>query len=269
MRVTAPGLPSPARTRAASSGYLWVTSLLGDCVVGARSDRFELVSARSAVLGWFGRSDRGARPVPVLAPRFATVAVYRDRRLSRDVSVVSYHLVPGVQARGVYRSDRPLLVARHRAEVARLNRVVAGELALGRTVYAVGDSNFDGLRVDGLTSAWDGRAGEPGTFGPHRKIDDVHGPGPAVAVTLLLQCLRPQDGAGQAGGPLIPRCLVVESARTQASRWSSRRERRSRGGRVGANADLHTCVRADSAGVRRAFAPTRRGSSVRSRRLGG
>ncbi len=185
VRVTAPGLPSPARVRAAASGYLWVTSLLGDCVVGARSDRFELVSARSPVLGWFGRSDRGARPLPVLAPRLATVAVYRDRRLRRDVSVVSYHLVPGVQARGVYRSDRPLLVARHRAEVGRLNRVVAAELALGRTVYAVGDSNFDGLRVDGLTSAWDGRGDEPGTFGPHRKIDDVHGPGPAVAVTLL------------------------------------------------------------------------------------
>ena len=185
VQVAAPGLPSPARTGAASSGYVWVTSLLGDCVVGARGDRFELVSARSPVLGWVGWSDRGARPLPVLAPRFATVAVYRDRRRRRDVSVVSYHLVPGVQARGRYRPDRPLLVARHRAEVARLHRVVAAELALGRTVYAVGDSNFDGLRVDGLTSAWTGREDGPGTLGSHRKIDDVHGPGPADAVTLL------------------------------------------------------------------------------------
>jgi hypothetical protein len=184
-RVIAPGLPAPVRTVVGPSGYLWVTSLLGDCVVGARSDRYELLSARSPVLGWFGRSDRGARPLPVLAPRFATVAVYRDRRLGRDMSVVCYHLAPGVQARGAYRSDRPLLVARHRSEVARLNRVVAAELALGRTVYEVGDSNFVGLRVDGLTSAWDGREDEPGTFGPHRKIDDVHGPGAAVAVSLL------------------------------------------------------------------------------------
>ena len=90
---------------------------------GRAATASRLVSARSPVLGWFGRSDRGARPLPVLAPRFATVAVYRDRRLRRALSVVSYHLVPGVQARGIYRSDRPLLVARHRAEVARLNLV--------------------------------------------------------------------------------------------------------------------------------------------------
>jgi len=62
---------------------------------------------------------------------------------------------------------------------------VSEQLALGHVVLAVGDSNFDGARLAGLTSAWEGREGEPGTLGPRRKVDDVHGPGPASSVTLL------------------------------------------------------------------------------------
>ena len=53
-------------------------------------------------------------------------------------------------------------------------------------VYAVGDSNLDGLRLPGLTSAWEGREDEPGTLGSGtRKVDDVHGPGRASAVRRL------------------------------------------------------------------------------------
>lgn len=165
--------------------YLWVSPLVGGCPVGFRADRFELVACHSRILGWMGRSDLGARTVPVLPPRVATVAVLRDRERTEVVSLVNFHLTPGVQAKGEYRADRPLLVARHRSEVRNLDRLVAGELGLGRTVYAVGDSNLDGLRLTGLTSAWEGRESEPGTFGQRRKIDDVHGPGPADDVTLL------------------------------------------------------------------------------------
>ena len=57
----------------------------------------------------------------------------------------------------------------------------------------------------------------------------------------------------------------VESARTHVCWSSSRRERRSPGGRVGANAGLVSRVPS----AFRAFAPTRRVSIVRSRRLGG
>jgi hypothetical protein len=49
----------------------------------------------------------------------------------------------------------------------------------------VGDSNFDGLRLSGLTSAWAGSRDAPGTLGQHRKVDDVLGPGPAASVTML------------------------------------------------------------------------------------
>jgi hypothetical protein len=121
----------------------------------------------------------------VLPARFAAVVTLRDRDADRTIGLVNYHLTPGVQTRGRYRDDRPLLVARHRAEVRRLGGLVAGLVAAGHAVYALGDSNFDGLRLPGLTSAWEGREDSPGTFGEHRKIDDVHGPGPALSVTLL------------------------------------------------------------------------------------
>jgi hypothetical protein len=63
---------------------------------------------------------------------------------------------------------------------------VGEQLGLGRVVYAVGDSNFDGLRLAGLVSAWEGRDDETGTLvASRRKIDDVHGPGPATTVSLL------------------------------------------------------------------------------------
>ncbi|MGI8521918.1 MAG: hypothetical protein ACR2K3_01200 [Nocardioides sp.] len=78
-----------------------------------------------------------------------------------------------------------MLSARHRQEARILSRLVREQLSLGLVVYATGDSNFDGLRIEGLTSAWEGRADDPGTLGLRRKVDDVHGPGPAEAVTLV------------------------------------------------------------------------------------
>jgi hypothetical protein len=165
--------------------YVWVAPLVGGCPVGVRADRFDVLRRSSRALGWVGRSDPGARPLPVLPPRFATVVVLRDNRWDEVVTVVNFHLVPGVQAGGRYRADRPLLVARHRAEVRALERVVREQLAGGGEVYATGDSNFHGLRLTGLTSAWEGREDGPGTHGPRRRIDDVHGPGPSTSVTLL------------------------------------------------------------------------------------
>lgn len=171
--------------RVGSPHYVWVGSVLGECPVGARADRFELLGRHFRLLAWFGWSDRGARAVPVVPLRLATVARFLDRTGDRTVSVINFHLTPGVQARGEYRSDRPRLVAHHQHEVQNLGRLVNEELQLGHTVYAMGDSNFDGLRLPGLTSAWEGREDDPGTLGARRKIDDVFGPGPACSVTLL------------------------------------------------------------------------------------
>jgi hypothetical protein len=112
--------------------------------------------------------------------------VFRDRVAGGTVAIVSYHLVSGATTGEGYRADRPVLVRRHRSEVRRLERLVADLQRAGHVVHAVGDANYDLLRLDGLTSAWQGRAEEPGTIGSGtRKIDDVHGPGPAAEVRLL------------------------------------------------------------------------------------
>lgn len=170
---------------AAVPNYLWNSPPMGGCAVGARADRYELVSCRSRLLSAPGRADRPDRRLGMEPPRVATVAVYRERGTGRRVSLVDYHLAPGVQAHGRYRADRPRLVARHRREVRVLERLVRRRLSAGDVVFAAGDSNFDGLRVAGLTSAWEGRGSEPGTLGRRRKVDDVHGPVAAESVMLV------------------------------------------------------------------------------------
>jgi hypothetical protein len=163
----------------------WLTPPYGGNPVGARRDRFDPLDCRLRPLGWVALVDRGARSVRVLPPRFATVVTLQDRLLHRVVSVVNYHLVPGAQSRGAYRADRPLLTARHATEVRRLRDLVAEQVAVRRVTFAVGDSNFHGLRLPHLTSAWHGHPDGPGTLGPRRRVDDVFGPGPATAVTLV------------------------------------------------------------------------------------
>ena len=172
--------------RQVGSGYRWWAPLLGGCPVGARADRFELTGRRLTVLSGAGRDGRAEHPFRFRRARLATVATYRDRNSDRPVTVVAYHLTPGVQALGEYREDRPRLVARHRLEVRRLQDLVDGLIERGHAVHALGDSNVDGFRLRGLTSAWEGRADEPGTLGPRRKVDDVlSAPGHASAVTRL------------------------------------------------------------------------------------
>lgn len=181
-------VPAPgrlARRTAPAAGYLWFAPLVGGCAVGMRAERFEPVSATVRLLSPVRRGDRADRGFGIEPARVATVCVVRDREDGRTLSLVDFHLTPGVQARGVYREDRPRLVARHRREVRVLERLVAEQQALGHEVYAVGDSNVDGLRLAGLTSAWAGRPDGGGTLGPRRRVDDVHGPGPATSVTLL------------------------------------------------------------------------------------
>lgn len=179
------GLVRGPRVGHGDAGYLWTMPLLGDCVVGARAGRYRQLGAGSVWLSSPGRVDLLARRRRIEPPHLATFASYRDLIAGSTVSLISYHLVPGVQAYGRYRDDRPVLAQRHRDEVRRVQRLIDRFREQGHTVYAVGDSNFDGLRFDGVTSAWEGREREPGTHGAHRKIDDVHGPGLPVAVGLL------------------------------------------------------------------------------------
>ena len=173
------------RAGTAPDGYVWHLPLLGGCVVGARADRYDLLRFGGVVLSGPGRADRQDRFLGLEPPRVATVGVYLDRQEGGTVALVDYHLVSGVQVNGRYRADRPLLVRRHQREVRRLERLVGRLLAEGHVVHAVGDSNYDGFRLSGLTSCWEGREHAPGTLGRRRKVDDVHGPGAAEQVTWV------------------------------------------------------------------------------------
>lgn len=183
-------LSTPARPRwrrggaVAAPHYVWSAAALGGCVVGARADRYELLTSSSRLLSRPGRADRPDRPFRLEPPRLAAVAVYFDRLRARRVCLVSYHLASGVQRSGRYDDSRPILSGRHRGEIAALQSILDEQRAAGHDVYLVGDSNFDGMRLAGVTSVWEGRPEHPGTHGV-RKIDDVHGDGPALDVRLL------------------------------------------------------------------------------------
>lgn len=164
------------------SAYTWVGSLLGDCVIGVRTDRFTVDDARVPQWSRWGRAENPTRPWGLEPPRRGLLL--RVRAGEVPLSVINFHFSPGVQARGAYRPDRPRLVARHREETRRLEAAVAGERAAGRTVIAMGDSNLDGFRIDGLASAWSERPNGSGTLG-RRFVDDIFGPGPAHEVTTL------------------------------------------------------------------------------------
>lgn len=181
-----PSLGTRALGRPARPAYHWISAVAGGNVVGARADRFDPVSRQVVFVSGFGRSDRPDRALGVEPPRVVTVGVFRDRQVDRTVAMMSYHLTPGVEVDAAYHPERPRLQTRHRTDVERLERLIARHQQAGHVVYAVGDSNFDSLRLAGLTSAWEGREGDPGTIGPGtRKLDDVHGPGRATEVTLL------------------------------------------------------------------------------------
>lgn len=169
----------------AGVGYHWFAPWFGECVAGVRTDRYRLDGHRVVLLSGPGRAESPSRPLGLEPPRFAAVATARDRVTGRPVSLISFHLVPGVQRRGGDHPQRPRLVARHRRETEALQRVVAERLALGHQVYAVGDSNVHGFALGGLVSAWEGRPTSSGGTLGNRRIDDVHGPGPVDEVLLL------------------------------------------------------------------------------------
>lgn len=86
--------------------------------------------------------------------------------------VLNYHFTAEVQVGTGYRRDlaHRLRVMRHKRERRRLGRRARWHKRRGRRVYAVGDSNFAGMRLGGFVSCWDGHDG--GTLGP-RAVDIV------------------------------------------------------------------------------------------------
>jgi hypothetical protein len=168
----------------AKGAFAWSHPLVGGCVVGVSRERFAGLSARGHRLSWPGRADRGEAPLGFEPPRVCVVVRCEERLTGVRFALVGFHLVHGVQLSGEYRRDRPRLVARHQGEVARLSQLVQRLEDEGRLVVAMGDSNFTGLSLPGLTSAWTGRHTAPGTLG-RRRVDDVHAPAAPTSVVTI------------------------------------------------------------------------------------
>lgn len=180
-----PGFGLPPLPVGGSGPWAWISTITDGNVIGWRTDRYDLLDPCTFLNVGPAPSERPDRFLRTEPPRFVAAAVLADREQDRTVALLSHHLSAGVQAGSGYRADRPRLAARHRHEVAHVERVAARLRREGHVVVVAGDSNFDGLRLRGLTSAWEGREGEPGTHGS-RKIDDVFGQGPATAVERVV-----------------------------------------------------------------------------------
>ena len=112
------GRPDRSRIqrRRRDSPYHWVSAVAGGNVVApCGSLRADLLAG--VFLSGVGRSDRTDRFLRLEPPRVVTVGVFQDLSSTARSRCISYHLVPGVQADGAYRADRPRLVRRHRSEV--------------------------------------------------------------------------------------------------------------------------------------------------------
>lgn len=163
--------------------WTWFQPLVGGCAVGARRERYAVLSRRSHPLSRPGLSDRHGR-LRLEPGRAATVARHRDLATGATVAVVDYHLVSQVQRHDAYREhDRPRLVARHRSEAAAVERLVAR--AAADTTYAGGDANLHGFALPGLVSLWAARPDAPGTLGPRRRVDDLHSETGPLEVELV------------------------------------------------------------------------------------
>lgn len=119
-----------------------------------------------------------------LGPSEATLGVFHDEVLNERVSLINVHLTAEVQHGAGYRREKTHAkrVARHKAEVRAIKRLVRVRRLRGDRVYVVGDFNFDGLELPPLISCWRSRRGE--TLGS-RAVDYVFGPQSASAVNTL------------------------------------------------------------------------------------
>lgn len=135
--------------------------------------------ARRELVGHLpGRKDR-------LPASIANLTILVDDATDDELAVVNFHLTAEVQYAGRYRRDPAhlLRVRRHKREVRRLTRLARRQRHKGRRVFLCGDTNYDGLRIKGLVSCWEGHAGH--TLGP-RAVDTVFAETPAHSVKTVV-----------------------------------------------------------------------------------
>lgn len=165
------------------SGYDWRRPLRGGGPLGLDRTRYRVKHVRGRMLVGLSHveADEG-NPRRTLGPSWCTEVIAYDHALDEETAFLLYHLTAGIQgANGGYKTKtHPQRVARHKREVAALGRLVVKHWQTGRAVYALGDSNFDGMTLPGVVSAWAGHNDAHGGDLGSRRVSDVFGPGDAV-----------------------------------------------------------------------------------------
>lgn len=177
-------LVKPAR---AADGWTWVRPALGGPTVGAKASRYVPRFVRSRTLAPAGRLERVPGFRALLGASKVTVAGFTDLADGgRLVVLIDGHLTRHVEKGGHYRRGLPRTVARHKREVAQLERVIAYHEARGRRVFVTIDGNYDGLDLEGLVPCWLGhpKAETGGTLGA-RRPDVIYADDHATEVDVI------------------------------------------------------------------------------------
>lgn len=168
----------------AASAYDYARNDLGGGPVFWRRDRYGLVRCRAVTLArrsFVGKLVGRKSTLPVSV---ATLAILCDDETGAETTVINFHLTAEVQSHGKYRRDKAhrTRVRRHKRELRRLGKIGRRQERKGRTVYLLGDTNYDGAPLRCFVSCWEGRDG--GTLGK-RAVDIVFADRPAKAVRTV------------------------------------------------------------------------------------
>ena len=179
------------RTPRTVGDWQWTRPLIGGSPIGVRREHGEtLIACKAVVLVGPGRVENdGGKRRAFLGVGLATRTKWRRRDGSIVIRYV-IHLTAGIDAgKGIYRDDRPLRVARHKAERRSLDKRVRRDLKRGHDVEVYGDTNFHRMAIPGLIAWW--VIDDSGTLG-HRAIDGIWTLTEPEAVDFL-PALSPQE----------------------------------------------------------------------------
>lgn len=146
--------------------------------------RFTLRSARTVKISPLAFVGRLPGRKSTLPPSLASVYVLEDED-GDEYACIGFHFTAEVQKGKGYRRtlSHARRVARHKLERYRVGRIASRQRKKGRRPFPAGDTNFEGMEIDGLKSCWDGRR-SPGTLG-NRTVDVVYGDRRATDVDVI------------------------------------------------------------------------------------
>lgn len=150
--------------------------------------RYGLLTIRGVTIAKAGLMGRLPGRRDGLPASVATLAIFEDEVLGGQAALIDAHLTAEVQHGRGYWADatHAARVRRHKQERAGLRTLARRQLAAGRRVYVVADTNFDGMPLPPLTACWEGHphAEGTGTLGS-RTPDYVYAADDAAAVQII------------------------------------------------------------------------------------